>query len=43
MFLIKEKKSLDRILSKKLYCEVSIYNMKYTNFDKISPKETREK
>ena len=28
---------------KKLYCEVGIYIIKYTNFQKISPKETREK
>ena len=28
---------------KKLYCEVGICIMKHTNFQKISPKETREK
>ena len=27
----------------KLYCEVGIYIIKHTNFQKISPKETREK
>ena len=43
MFLIKKEKSSIKMLSKKLYFEVGIYILKYTNFHKISPKETQEK
>ena len=33
----------ERNCVKKLYCEVRMYILKYTNFHKISRKETREK
>ena len=40
---VKKKEILLQNFVKNLYCEVDIHIMKYTNFQEISPKETREK
>ena len=39
---MKQEKALDKIFVKKWYWKLGIYIMKYANFQKISPRETRE-